>query len=130
MATIIDTTVNNLGAILNSKADLNSPSFTGTPTVITMPIGDNTNTIASTKFTQTAITSAFDSTKVFFSNQFMNGGLSAMFPIKLNPATVIPTKTPKSSSDTGIVGEICADDKFLYRFTSGSRWVRIAFTTF
>lgn len=127
MATIVDTTVNSLGAILNSKADSNSPSFTGIPVTLTPSQGDNTTQIANSKFVQSAILEAFNSTKVLFSNQFIGSG-APMSSIKLNPATTIPTKTPKSSNDTGIIGEICVDDKFLYRFTSGSRWVRIAFS--
>lgn len=130
MSTIVDTTVNNLGAILNSKADLNSPSFTGTPTVLTPSVGDKSKQVANAEFVQVTIKNAFDSTTIFFSNQFINGGLSAMAPIKLNPATIIPTKTPKSSSDTGVVGEVCMDDKYIYKFTSAFKWVRTPFSTF
>lgn len=47
--------VTNLTTSLNEKASLNSPEFTGTPTVPTAPQGDNTSKVANTEFVARAI---------------------------------------------------------------------------
>lgn len=43
---------------LNSKANLNSPEFSGTPTSVTPTVGDNSTQIATTAFVTTAINNA------------------------------------------------------------------------
>lgn len=48
----------NLAAALNLKADLASPTFTGTPTAPTATTGTNTTQIATTAFVQDAIATA------------------------------------------------------------------------
>jgi hypothetical protein len=59
--TEIDTEFNNIATAIATKADLASPSFTGTPTLPTGTIattqsnGSNTTTIATTAFVQAAI---------------------------------------------------------------------------
>jgi hypothetical protein len=59
--TEIDTEFNNIATAIATKADLTSPTFTGTPTLPTGTIattqsaGSNTTTIATTAFVQTAI---------------------------------------------------------------------------
>jgi hypothetical protein len=47
--------IDNLQTILDSKAPLVSPAFTGTPTAPTAPNGTNTNQIATTAFVQNAL---------------------------------------------------------------------------
>lgn len=59
--TEIDTELNNIATAVATKADLASPTFTGTPTLptgtiaVTQSSGSNTTTIATTAFVQAAI---------------------------------------------------------------------------
>jgi hypothetical protein len=59
--TEIDTEFNNIATAVTTKADLASPTFTGTPTLptgtvaVTQANGSNTTTIATTAFVQAAI---------------------------------------------------------------------------
>ena len=59
--TEIDTEFNNIQTAIATKADLTSPTFTGTPTLptgtiaVTQSAGSNTTTIATTAFVQAAI---------------------------------------------------------------------------
>jgi len=59
--TEIDTEFNNIATAVATKADLTSPTFTGTPTLptgtiaVTQSSGSNTTTIATTAFVQAAI---------------------------------------------------------------------------
>ena len=51
----IDTEFTAIASAVASKADINSPSFTGTPTAPTATLGTNTTQIASTAFIKAAI---------------------------------------------------------------------------
>jgi hypothetical protein len=53
--TEIDTEYNAIASAISSKADLNSPTFTGTPAGPTASFGTNTTQLASTAFVQSAI---------------------------------------------------------------------------
>jgi hypothetical protein len=53
--TEIDDEFNAIQTAVNSKADINSPALTGTPTAPTATAGTNTTQIASTAFVTTAI---------------------------------------------------------------------------
>lgn len=53
-----DTEFNNIATAIASKADLASPTFTGTPAVPTASTGTNSTQIASTAFVQSAVGSA------------------------------------------------------------------------
>lgn len=53
--TEIDTEFNNIATAVNSKADLSSPTFIGTPFAPTASAGTATNQIATTAFATTAI---------------------------------------------------------------------------
>lgn len=53
----IDTELTAVASAISSKADLNSPSLTGTPTAPTASYGTNTTQIATTAFVQAAIPS-------------------------------------------------------------------------
>jgi hypothetical protein len=59
--TEIDTELTAVASAISSKADLNSPALTGTPTAPTASAGTNTTQLASTAFVQTAISAAFTS---------------------------------------------------------------------
>jgi hypothetical protein len=48
----IDDEFNAIATAITTKADLNNPNFTGTPTVPTAPAGTNTTQVASTAFVQ------------------------------------------------------------------------------
>ena len=54
--TEIDTELTAVASAISSKADINSPAFTGTPTVPTATAGTNTTQAASTSFVTGAIT--------------------------------------------------------------------------
>lgn len=53
--TEIDTEFNNIATAISTKADLASPTFTGTPAAPTASSGTNTTQIATTAFVQTAL---------------------------------------------------------------------------
>lgn len=53
--TEIDTEFNNIATAVATKADINSPTFTGTPLAPTAAGGTNTTQIATTAFVQTAL---------------------------------------------------------------------------
>ena len=55
----IDTELTAVASAISSKADLNSPALTGTPTAPTASSGTNTTQVASTAFVQTALSGAF-----------------------------------------------------------------------
>ena len=59
--TEIDTEYTAIASAISSKADLNSPALTGTPTSPTAGAGTNTTQLATTAFVQTALASAFTS---------------------------------------------------------------------
>jgi hypothetical protein len=84
--TEIDTELNNIASAINSKADSNNPTFTGTPSAPTATSSNNTTQIATTAFVQSAITAAVTAT------------LSAVYPVgsiytnatnNTNPATLL-----------------------------------------
>lgn len=56
--TEIDTEYNAIASAISSKADLNSPTFTGTPAGPTASSGTNTTQLATTAFVTTAIAAA------------------------------------------------------------------------
>lgn len=57
----IDTEYTAIASAISSKADLNSPALTGTPTAPTASAGTNTTQVATTAFVQTALSAAFTS---------------------------------------------------------------------
>jgi hypothetical protein len=57
--TEIDTELNAVANAIASKADINSPNFTGTPTSATAPSGTNTTQIATTAFVTAALSAAY-----------------------------------------------------------------------
>jgi hypothetical protein len=56
--TEIDTEFNDIAIAISTKADLVSPTFTGTPLAPTAGAGTNTTQIATTAFVATAVTAA------------------------------------------------------------------------
>lgn len=59
--TEIDNEYNAISSAISSKADVNSPSLTGSPTAPTATAGSNTTQIATTSFVTTAVAGAFPS---------------------------------------------------------------------
>lgn len=57
--TELDIEFTNIASAVASKADSNSPTFTGTPAAPTATAGSNTTQIATTAFVQTALSAAF-----------------------------------------------------------------------
>lgn len=56
-----DTEFNNLQTAVNSKANIVSPAFSGTPTAPTALTGSNNTTLATTEFVTTAVANGFPS---------------------------------------------------------------------
>lgn len=63
----IDTELTAVASAISSKADLNSPALTGTPTAPTAATGTNTTQLASTAFVQSAIGAALSGVIVMWS---------------------------------------------------------------
>jgi hypothetical protein len=59
--TEIDTEFTAIASAISSKADINSPALTGTPTAPTAGAATNTTQVATTAFVQTALSAAFTS---------------------------------------------------------------------
>jgi hypothetical protein len=59
--TEIDTELTAVASAISSKADINSPTFTGTPSAPTAAAGTNTTQLATTAFATAAATAAFPS---------------------------------------------------------------------
>ena len=59
--TEIDTELTAVASAISSKADINSPALTGTPTAPTASTATNTTQLATTAFVQTALSAAFTS---------------------------------------------------------------------
>lgn len=57
--TELDTEYTAIASAISSKADLNSPALTGTPTAPTAAANTNTTQVATTAFVQTALAGAF-----------------------------------------------------------------------
>lgn len=57
----LDTEYTAIASAISSKADLNSPALTGTPTAPTATANTNTTQVATTAFVQTALSAAFTS---------------------------------------------------------------------
>jgi hypothetical protein len=55
----IDTELTAVASAISSKADLNSPALTGTPTAPTASAGTNTTQVATTAFVKTAVDASF-----------------------------------------------------------------------
>jgi hypothetical protein len=58
----IDTELTAIASAISSKADLNSPALTGTPTAPTATTATNTTQVATTAFTQAVVTNERDTT--------------------------------------------------------------------
>lgn len=111
--TEIDTEFTAVASAISSKADTNSPTFTGTPTCATsIPAGTNNTQLATTAFVTTAITAATGSLGTMSSQDddavdITGGTLDAVTitDATVNSVTVgtngSGTKTISSSSPTG-----------------------------
>lgn len=76
--TEIDTELNAVANAIASKADINSPNFTGTPTSSTAPAGTNTTQIATTAFVTAALNAIYPVGSIY-----VNAAVST------NPATLL-----------------------------------------
>lgn len=63
----IDTELTAIASAIASKADLNSPALTGTPTAPTASAGTNTTQLATTAFVQSSISAVFSGVIVMWS---------------------------------------------------------------
>jgi hypothetical protein len=68
----IDTEFTAIASAIASKADLNSPSLTGTPTAPTATASTNTTQLATTAFVQSAISNAITGIIVMWSGSIAN----------------------------------------------------------
>jgi hypothetical protein len=76
--TEIDTELTAVSNAIASKADINSPTFTGTPAAPTASSGTNTTQLATTAFVTAALSAAYPIGSIY-----MNAGVST------NPATLL-----------------------------------------
>jgi hypothetical protein len=76
--TEIDTELTAISNAIASKADINSPSFTGTPTAPTASSGTNTTQLATTAFVTAALSAAYPVGSIY-----INAAVST------NPATLL-----------------------------------------
>jgi hypothetical protein len=76
--TEIDTEFNNIATAIATKADLASPTFTGTPAAPTASAGDNSTQIATTAFVTAALQAAYPVGSIY-----INAGVTT------NPATLL-----------------------------------------
>jgi hypothetical protein len=76
--TEIDTEFNNIATAVATKADLNSPTFIGTPTAPTATLGANTLQLATTAFVQAALQTVYPVGSIY-----INAGVTT------NPATLL-----------------------------------------
>ena len=73
--TEIDTEFNNIATAVATKADLNSPTFIGTPTAPTASAGTNTTQLATTAFVKAAV-DAYDSALTVSTSQIENNAVT------------------------------------------------------
>ena len=100
--TEIDTEFNNIAVAVATKADINSPSFTGTPTTPTPAAGDNTTKIANTAFVQAALQAVYPIGSVY-----INADVST------NPATLLGFGTwTEIGAGRVLVGQDTTDTAF------------------
>ncbi len=84
--TEIDTEFNNIATAVATKADLVSPTFTGTPAAPTASAGDNSTQIATTAYADAAIDAAIAAAKQALypvGSIYINAGVTT------NPATLL-----------------------------------------
>lgn len=66
----------------------------------------------------------------FSSNYYPSDNSASFIQVVGTTLNISSTRTPSSSSDTGIPGEICWDVNYVYVCTSTNTWKRIALSTF
>jgi hypothetical protein len=84
--TEIDTEFNNIATAVATKADLASPTFTGTPLAPTASAGDNSTQIATTAYADSAITAAIAAAKQAL---YPVGSIYVNAGVTTNPATLL-----------------------------------------
>lgn len=108
--TEIDTEFNNIATAVATKADINSPTFTGTPLAPTAAGGTNTTQIATTAFVTTAIAAAVAATKAAL---FPVGSIYTNATDSTNPATLLGFGTwVEFGSGRVLVGQNSSDALF------------------
>ena len=68
----IDTEFNNIATAVNTKADLLSPTFTGTPVAPTAAVGTNTTQLATTAFATTVLQKLYPVGSIYISTSAAN----------------------------------------------------------
>lgn len=100
--TEIDDELNSIQTAVNSKADINSPDLTGTPTAPTASSGTNTTQIASTAFVQAALAAVYPVGSVYINATSTN-----------NPNTLLGFGTwIEFGSGKVVVGQDTGDSDF------------------
>ena len=74
-----DTEFNALQVAINTKADLASPAFSGTPTAATASVGTNTTQLATTSFVQAALALLYPIGAIYSSTSSTNPGTTFGF---------------------------------------------------
>ncbi len=110
--TEIDTEFNNIAVAVATKADINSPSFTGTPIAPTPVTGDNTTKIATTAFVTAALQALYPVGSIY-----INASSTT------NPATLLGFGTwVEFGAGRVLVGQNTSDSSFdVLEETGGSK---------
>lgn len=107
--TELDNEFNSISGAVSSKADLASPTFTGTPSAPTATAGANTTQLATTAFVNTAVTTATGSLGTLSSQNAnavaITGGTVSGITGSINSVTPgsnsVGARTVSTSSPTG-----------------------------
>jgi hypothetical protein len=120
-------TESEIDTALNLKANLASPTFTGTVGGITksmVGLGNVDNTSDANKPVSSATQTALDLKSPIASPSFTGDVSTAGDSIRIDTA-----KTPSSSSDTGTTGQIAWDSTYFYICIATDTWQRVLHAT-
>ncbi len=109
--TEIDTEFNNIATAVATKADLNSPTFIGTPSAPTASAGTSTTQVATTAFVGTAVTNERTATATLTNKTLTSPSLSspAMTGTPTAPTASVDTNTTQVATTAFVIAQI-ADD--------------------
>jgi hypothetical protein len=117
--------IDNLEAILNSKASIESPTLTGTPTAPTATAGTNTTQIATTAFVTNAVNNkvSYDRVVIDRGNLLYSEYPLALLSIDINNVDYYKVLAPYGVSEF-VVGlfdrPVTTEEEFMYRFFGGA----------
>jgi hypothetical protein len=87
--TEIDDEFEGIETAVNSKADKNSPTFTGTPLAPTATAGTNSTQVATTAFVTTAVSNGATTSAEFVNAVYPVGSIYTNATVSTNPSTLL-----------------------------------------